>query len=72
MEALGAGDVLLVLAIGLVVGYPAVIYALAYGVLLGGLGAVVALIAGRAGPRGTLAYGPFLVLGALYALAGGR
>ncbi len=47
-DALGLGDVKLAVVIGLMTGYPLAITALAAGVLLGGLVAVLALLAGHA------------------------
>lgn len=65
---MGAGDVKLAGVIGLIVGYPAVWTALAVGVILGGV-AALALIVTRSGDlRSTMAYAPYLALGAIFAL----
>ncbi len=70
--ALGMGDANLALAIGCITGYPLVIFALSAGVFLGGIGALLMLTVGRLGLRGTMPYGPYLVLAVLYVLAHGN
>ena len=67
-QMMGAGDVKLAGVIGLMVGYPTVWTALITGILLGGLGALVLMIRGRANRRSYMAYGPYLALGALITL----
>jgi leader peptidase (prepilin peptidase) / N-methyltransferase len=64
----GAGDVKLCALIGLLVGWPHVLGALAAGVVCNGLVALALVAAGRAGRRTTMPYGPGLVAGALIAL----
>jgi len=66
---MGGGDLKMWLLIGLVVRYPAVWTAGVVAVLAGGIAAVVLLVGGSEGSRGTLAYAPYLVLGGLVALA---
>jgi leader peptidase (prepilin peptidase)/N-methyltransferase len=66
--ALGFGDVKLAGVIGLMVGYPAVITALFAGVLLGGAGAAILMVARKATRKTAIAYAPYLVLGALAAI----
>ncbi len=71
--ALGLGDAYLALAIGCITGYPLVAYTLAFGVFLGGFGALAVLAVRRSeGLRSTIPYGPYLVLGVLYVLAHGN
>jgi leader peptidase (prepilin peptidase)/N-methyltransferase len=65
---LGMGDVKLAGLIGLMLGYPAVINALVIGILLGAGAAIFLLAARRATRRSTMAYAPYLALGALFAL----
>jgi leader peptidase (prepilin peptidase) / N-methyltransferase len=65
---MGPGDVKLAGVIGLMTGYPAVIPALVVGVVLGGLAALLLLIARRAGRKDSMAYAPYLALGAIAAL----
>jgi leader peptidase (prepilin peptidase)/N-methyltransferase len=71
---MGMGDVKLAALIGLVLGSIAwryVVVAAVSGLLLGGLGAVVALLAGRS-RKDTIPFGPFLAAGAVVsALFGG-
>ncbi len=69
--AFGSGDAHLALVIGCITGYPLVLSTLALGALLGGLGALGVLLRGRGGRRSTLPYGPYLIIGVLYMLAGG-
>jgi leader peptidase (prepilin peptidase)/N-methyltransferase len=65
---MGAGDVKLAGLIGLMAGYPDVLAALALGIVLGGAGALVLLVARRAGRKSYIAYAPYLALGALVTL----
>jgi len=65
---LGAGDVKLAGVIGLMLGFPAAISALVIGILLGGAAAMLLLITRRAGRKSSLAYAPYLALGALVLL----
>ena len=65
---LGAGDVKLAGVIGLMLGFPAAISALVIGILLGGAAAMLLLITRRAGRKSSLAYAPYLALGALLTL----
>jgi leader peptidase (prepilin peptidase) / N-methyltransferase len=67
---LGMGDVKLAGVIGLMVGWPAVVQALVVGVLLGGVAALALLLSRRAGRKSTMAYAPYLALGALFTLWG--
>jgi len=62
--ALGMGDVKLAAALGAILGFPAVFYALFWGVLLGGLAALFLLLSRRAGLKSSFAYGPYLAMGA--------
>jgi prepilin signal peptidase PulO-like enzyme (type II secretory pathway) len=62
--AMGAGDVKLAAALGAVLGYPLVLWGLFWGIVAGGLAALFLLATGRAGRKDTMAYGPYLALGA--------
>ena len=66
--AMGAGDVKLAGVIGLMTGFPGVLTALIIGVLLAAIVAVFLLVSKRAGRKSTMAYAPYLSLGALIAL----
>jgi leader peptidase (prepilin peptidase) / N-methyltransferase len=66
-EALGFGDVKLVLFMGLLLGPLPTVQAIFYGVFLAGLAAVVVII-WRRSMKGSLAYGPYLAAGALIVL----
>jgi Flp pilus assembly protein protease CpaA len=64
--ALGMGDAKLMVLIGLVVGWPGVMYALFYGMLFAGVPSLYLVLRGRG--RSYYSYGPFLVDGALIPL----
>jgi leader peptidase (prepilin peptidase) / N-methyltransferase len=66
-EALGFGDVKFALFMGLLLGPLPTIQALFYGVLLAGVVAI-GVIVWRRSMKGTLAYGPYLALGAMIML----
>lgn len=63
--ALGTGDTKLALLVGAMRGFPGVLNALLLGVILGGLGAIFALIVLRRGRRDYIAYAPYLSAGAI-------
>lgn len=62
--AMGAGDVKFVAATGLLVGYPLILRAMLWGILLGGAAALLLLVSRRVGRKDPMAYGPYLALGA--------
>jgi prepilin signal peptidase PulO-like enzyme (type II secretory pathway) len=62
--AMGAGDVKFATALGAVLGYPLVLHGLFWGIVVAGLAALALLATGRAGRKDTMAYGPYLALGA--------
>ena len=64
--ALGIGDGKLILLIGLVSGWPAVMSAVLYGIVIAGAVAAVLLL--RKGRHSAYAYGPYLALGGLIVL----
>jgi prepilin signal peptidase PulO-like enzyme (type II secretory pathway) len=63
--SMGAGDVKLAGVIGLMTGIAAVWTALAAGIVLGGVAAIVLVVSRRGGRTTMMAYGPYLALGAL-------
>lgn len=63
---LGLGDVKLMLLIGLLLGWPVVMFALFGGVMLAGIPAVALILRGRTGAH--FAYGPYLAAGGLVGL----
>jgi Flp pilus assembly protein protease CpaA len=65
---LGAGDVKLAGYIGLVLAFPDVLRGLFYGVIAAGLITLSLLLARRVSRRTRIAYGPYLVAGAVLAL----
>ncbi len=62
---LGGGDIKLAALVGLLVGFPSVLWALVLAILTGGITAIVMLFTGR---RGSMPYAPYLCLGAWVAL----
>ena len=66
-EALGFGDVKLALFMGLLVGWPYIVQAVFYGVVLAGVASVWVIIRNRS-MKGTIAYGPYLAGGTLIVL----
>ena len=66
-EAMGFGDVKLAVFIGLLLGWPQTVTALFYGVFLAGVVSIGYVIWKRS-LKGTIAYGPYLAVGALILL----
>lgn len=62
----GMGDVKLIILLGLLLGWPAVMAALFIGVILAGIPGLVLTLAGRG--KGVFAYGPYLAVGGLVVL----
>ncbi len=62
--AMGAGDVALAIAIGAVLGLPSAIKGLAWGIVAGGIGAILLLVTHSATAKDKMAYGPYLAAGA--------
>ncbi len=72
---MGLGDVKLAGVVGLMLGWlgwGVVVVGAFLGFLLGGLAGVVLVLAGRARRRSAIPFGPFMLLGALAAVAWGR
>ncbi len=65
---MGGGDVKLAALIGLTVGFPQVLWALAPGILAGGMTALLLLLTRRWEPGSYIPYAPFLCLGAVFSL----
>jgi len=65
---MGGGDVKLVALIGVLVGFPEVLWALSSGILVGGIAAIVLLATTDREDERQMPYAPFLCLGALVAL----
>lgn len=61
--AMGAGDVKLMVAVGAMLGYPAIWVGIFAGVLAGGVAALFLLVTRRAKRKDPMAYGPYLALG---------
>lgn len=65
--AMGGGDVKLMAALGVWLGMFGIVQAFTYGVLAGGVGALVLLLFRKKGRKDYFAFGPYLCLGAVYA-----
>jgi leader peptidase (prepilin peptidase) / N-methyltransferase len=62
----GMGDVKLMIVIGALLGWPATMYAVFIGMILGGVPAVALIVSGRS--RAHFAYGPYLAIGGVIGL----
>lgn len=71
-RGIGFGDVKLAFALGLAFAWPDSIIIIGLAFILGALAAVPALVAGKAGMRTALPFGPFLALAAVLILAFGK
>jgi len=69
---MGWGDVKLAALIGLATGFPLVFFAIIMGAILGGIVAVVLVIAKKRKRRETIPFGPFLALAAMITLLWGN
>lgn len=65
---MGVGDVKLAALIGLMVGFPQVLWALTLGILAGGIAALFLCLTGRSKIGDHMPYAPFLCLGVMVAL----
>jgi leader peptidase (prepilin peptidase)/N-methyltransferase len=61
--ALGEGDMTLATYVGAVVGFPIIVESLILTVVMGGIGAVLVLIARRGSLKSAMPYGPYIALG---------
>lgn len=72
-RGMGLGDVKLVLALGLVLGFPLTVVFMFLAFTVGSVIGVILILMGRAGLKQRIAFGPFLIFGAwLAALVGDR
>ncbi len=71
-RGMGLGDVKLVFLLGLLLGYPGIIVALYVAFLTGAVVGVILVMARKKSLKSSVAFGPFLVIGALVALIGGE
>jgi len=67
-DAMGMGDAKLVALIGLVSGFPLVVFSMIIGVVLGGIVAIVLLATKKKGRKDVIPYGAFLGIGPIIAL----
>ncbi len=67
-KGMGGGDLKLSIFIGLALGFPGAIIALLLAFLTGALASLILLLSGKKGLKSTVAFGPFLALGAFLAI----
>jgi len=65
---MGMGDAKLVALIGLVSGFPLMIFSMLIGIVLGGITAIVLLITGKKKRKDVIPYGTFLAMGPIIAM----
>jgi leader peptidase (prepilin peptidase)/N-methyltransferase len=66
--AFGMGDVKFLVAIGLLIGFLRLVIALFAGVMIGGVAIFALLIARRVTLKSYIPFGPFLIIGAIWAI----
>lgn len=63
-KGMGMGDLKLAIPLGLIFGWPDIVFALAFSFVIGAVIGVFTVVRGRNTMKGTLPFGPFLALGA--------
>jgi len=71
-QGMGAGDVKLALFVGLITGFPGVLWAIVGSFLLAGLAAALLLLFRRVGLKSEMPFAPFMVLAAIVVLLYGE
>lgn len=71
-DAMGMGDVKLLVTIGVYVGFPAIFISLFLGSFVAFVAIVIGLILKKQSLKSTLAFGPFIAIGSLVYLLGGN
>lgn len=66
--SMGMGDAKLVALIGLVSGFPLVIFSMLVGIVIGGIVAVILLVTKKKGRKDVIPYGAFLAIGPIIAM----
>lgn len=64
-RGMGMGDLKLMTALGILFGWPDILFALSFGAILGSLYSVILLISGKKGMKDSVPFGPFLALGSI-------
>jgi len=72
LKGIAAGDIKLAGLIGLMVGFPEGLYALFAGIILGGLAAIILLLARLKGRKDAMPYAPYLSVGAIVVMLAGQ
>jgi prepilin signal peptidase PulO-like enzyme (type II secretory pathway) len=63
-KGMGIGDLKLAIPLGLIFGWPDIIFLMVFAFVLGALAGIIAIAGGKNSMKGTLPFGPFLALGA--------
>jgi len=71
-KGMGFGDVKLALLMGLILGFPKILMALAFAFLTGAIVGVILITARKKKLKSKIAFGPFLILGTVFALIYGE
>lgn len=64
-RGMGMGDLKLAIPLGLLFGWPDIIFVMVFAFIFGALAGVTAIVRGKSTMKGTLPFGPFLALGAV-------
>jgi prepilin signal peptidase PulO-like enzyme (type II secretory pathway) len=64
-KGMGMGDLKLAIPLGLIFGWPDIIFLLAFSFIIGAIVGVCAIVRGKSSMKSTLPFGPFLALGAV-------
>jgi len=67
-KGMGIGDVKLAFLMGLVLGFPKIVWALSFSFLTGALVGVILMVVGNKTMKSKIAFGPFLVAGMVFAI----
>lgn len=70
-RGMGFGDVKLAAVLGFLIGFPGAVVAFYIAFLTGAMTGVILMIGGKAGMKSKIAFGPFLIIGAIIALVWG-
>jgi prepilin signal peptidase PulO-like enzyme (type II secretory pathway) len=70
-KGMGMGDLKFAIPLGLLFGWPDIIFVLVFAFVLGAAAGLVAIARGKNTMKGTLPFGPFLALGAVMAFVWG-
>jgi len=64
-KGMGMGDLKLAIPLGLLFGWPDIIFVLVFAFVIGAVAGIVSILRGKKSMKGTLPFGPFIALGAM-------